>query len=333
MAIFMGLNGPGRGSVASSPQAADGADPQSAGDMRHESCDVVIVNYNAGALLAEGVRSLLGSRPGHIVVVDNASTDGSLIDLEKLSASAPITIIRNPGNLGFAAGCNIGAAASTAQAVLFLNPDCRMALGALEAMLDELFSDPQIGMVGPSVLNPDGSQQRGSRRKIPTPLSGFTRAFGITYLSRFWPGIFGDFNQHTDGLPSGPSDVEAISGSCMLVKREAMDKVGPWDEGYFLHCEDLDWCMRFSQAGWRIVFVPEAQAIHVGGASSRSRPIFVEWHKHQGMMRFYHKFYANKYPAPLLWLVGAGVWLRFGAIAAVHWFRNALGALRAGRAS
>jgi len=329
----MGVNGPGRGLVASSSRPARGADSPSADEMHHHRCDVVIVNYNAGALLVEGVRSLFASHPGRIVVVDNASTDGSLIDLEKLSASAPITIIRNPGNLGFAAGCNIGAGASAAQAVLFLNPDCRMEPAALEVMLAELFSAPKIGMVGPSVLNPDGSQQRGSRRKIPTPMSGFTRAFGLTYLGRLWPDMFGDFNQHADELPSGPSDVEAISGSCMLVKREAMDEVGPWDEGYFLHCDDLDWCMRFSQAGWRIVFVPEARAIHVGGASSRSRPIFVEWHKHRGMMRFYRKFFSKEYPAPLLWLVGAGVWLRFGAIAAVYGLRNALGALRAGRAS
>ena len=91
--------------------------------------------------------------------------------------------------------------------------------------------------------------------------------------------------------------------------------VGLLDEGYFLHCEDLDWCMRFRKRGWKIMFVPDARVFHQKGACSKTRPIFVEWHKHKGMMRFYSKFFRHQYPGILFWIVGFGVWLRFGIIA------------------
>ena len=116
--------------------------------------------------------------------------------------------------------------------------------------------------------------------------------------------------------------MEAISGALMLVSREAVNDVGLWDEEYFLHCEDLDWCERFRLKGWKILFVPDAPVIHYKGTCSRSRPIFVEWHKHKGMLRFYRKFFRDKYPAVVMWLVGLGVWLRFGAMATYHGFRH-----------
>lgn len=117
-------------------------------------------------------------------------------------------------------------------------------------------------------------------------------------------------------MPGGPIDVEAISGACTMVRREAAAAVGPWDEGFFVHCEDLDWCMRFRAAGWRIRFVPDAPAVHHRGMCSRSRPLFVEWHKHKGMVRFYRKHFRHQYPLGLMGLVIAGVWLRFTVVAA-----------------
>ena len=110
----------------------------------------------------------------------------------------------------------------------------------------------------------------------------------------------------------------------MLVKRQAVEDVGLWDEGYFLHCEDLDWCMRFRQKGWKILFVPEARITHALGACSRSRRVFVEWHKHKGMVRFYGKFFRHQYPGALMWLVTLGVWLRFGLAAAYLTLRRLL---------
>ena len=113
----------------------------------------------------------------------------------------------------------------------------------------------------------------------------------------------------------------------MLVKREVIRDVGLLDEGYFLHCEDLDWCMRFRQKGWTILFVPDARIYHALGACSRSRRVFVEWHKHKGMVRFYGKFFRHQYPGALMWLVTLGVWLRFGLAAGYLTVRRLLAGL------
>ena len=105
--------------------------------------------------------------------------------------------------------------------------------------------------------------------------------------------------------------MEAISGAFMLVRRGALEAIGALDEGYFLHCEDLDWCMRFREAGQQVLFVPDVAVVHHKGACSKDRPLRVLWHMHRGMIRFYGKFFRDRYPLPMMWLVYAGVWLRF----------------------
>ncbi|MEO8729100.1 MAG: glycosyltransferase family 2 protein [Rhodoferax sp.] len=284
---------------------------------------MVIVNYNAGSLLAECVGSAL-SQVDEVLVVDNASRDASMAQCADLySADSRLTLIYNGANLGFAAGCNIGFLRSKGNYTLFLNPDCRLEASAVAELLAALQSDQSIGMVGGLLMNLDGSEQGGGRRAIPTPWRSFVRAFGLNRFEKRWPKLFFDFHLHQQPLPPGAIEVEAISGACMLVNRKAVDAVGLWDEGYFLHCEDLDWCMRFKQANWKILFVPSAHILHALGVSSRGRPIFVEWHKHKGMMRFYRKFFRHQYPGILMGLVAAGVWLRFGTMAAYYLARRA----------
>jgi GT2 family glycosyltransferase len=278
------------------------------------NCDVVTVNYNAGKLLAESVRSALMEGARHVFVVDNDSADESLTYLETSISDERIRIIRNGNNLGFAAACNIGTRVSAADTLLFLNPDSVLAPGALRRMIEVLESNPSIGMVGGLLCNPDGSEQPGGRRIFPTPRRAFIRAFGLSHLSKWYPSLFSDFLLHREPLPLAPTPVEAISGACMLVNREALEDVGLWDDGYFLHCEDLDWCMRFRLNNWLVMFVPDARVIHVLGGCSRRRPLFVEWHKHRGMLRFYRKFFEKQYPTPLWWLVVLSVWLRFGLV-------------------
>jgi GT2 family glycosyltransferase len=293
------------------------------------NCDVIIVNYNAGPLLAECIASVLQEGIRHAIVVDNASSDNSISQTEKFESEGRLQIIRNTKNLGFAAACNIGTLASRAPYLLFLNPDCTIAPGSLERMIGVLDSDLAIGMVGGLLCNPDGSEQPGGRRVFPTPRRAFMRAFGLSRLTKFFPKLFSDFLLHKEPLPDQPVAVEAISGACMLVKREVLDDVGLWDEGYFLHCEDLDWCMRFGLKGYRIMFVPDAPVYHLWGACSRSRPIFVEWHKHNGMLRFYRKFFRHEYPGPLWTFVACGVWLRFVLVAGYYSLKRRERAMRA----
>ena len=283
---------------------------------------VVIVNYNAGNFLRECIDSLLKcTLKTEIIVVDNASTDESLHAINGLSE---VHIIRNKHNLGFSAGCNTGLRITKAAHILFLNPDCSFSPEALTHLIRHLEAHDQAGMVGGLLVNPDGTEQGGGRRSIPTPCRTLVKAFGLTKFSSLWPNLFKDFNLHKQPLPTEAIEVEAISGACMLIKRKALDDVGLWDEGYFLHCEDLDYCMRFRKKGWKILFSPQAKIVHEHGACSKSRPIFVEWHKHKGMLYFYRKFFKQQY-SPLLWGgVVFGVWFRFLVVSSYHLARLAL---------
>ena len=275
---------------------------------------VIIVNYNAGTLLIDCVCSAL-AQAEQVIVIDNASTDLSmnLLATEFADESRLVTLCETK-NRGFAAGCNLGLGLATQAHLLFLNPDCILGAGSLRRMAEVLDSDSSVGMVGGLLTNLDGSEQAGGRRAVPTPWRSFVRAFGLGNLSNRWPKLFYNFYLHKEPLPDAPIDVEAISGALTLVSRVAIDDVGLWDEAYFLHCEDLDLCMRFRKRGWRILFVPDAPVIHHQGHCCRRRPFFVEWHKHKGMMKFYNKFFRHQYPGVLMWLVILGVWFRFIAV-------------------
>lgn len=289
----------------------------------------IIVNYNAGELLRSCVDSLLSCPLViEIIVVDNASTDGSLDTLLGLSG---VKIIKNKANLGFAAACNSGARVVSAPFLLFINPDCSFKPGTLAGLLDAMGVDERVGMAAGVLINSDGTEQAGGRRAIPTPWRSLVRAFGLARFSDRWPRLFFDFYLHKQPLPDHPIEVEAISGACMLVSREAMQDVGEWDEGYFLHCEDLDLCMRFRQKGWKILFVPSVQITHVLGVCGRNMLFFVEWHKHKGMMRFYRKFFRHQYPGVLMGLVAVGVWLRFALVATCCLVKRAWRVLGCGR--
>jgi len=276
-----------------------------------QTVSVIIVNYNAGALLSSCVASALG-QSAEIIIVDNASADFST---DAIVSSWPhIKIVKNSSNLGFATACNIGMRVATGSHFLFLNPDCVLAADAVQGMLEATDSAENVGMVGGLLVDKDGTEQGGGRRAVPTPWRSLVRATGLSRFADRWPRLFFDFHLHKQPLPAAPIEVEAISGACMLVRRHAMEKVGSWDEAYFLHCEDLDLSMRFRRMDWKVLFVPSARVVHEKGACSHHRPIFVEWHKHKGMLRFYRKFFRHQYPGVLMGLVAVGVWLRFGLV-------------------
>jgi GT2 family glycosyltransferase len=260
--------------------------------------------------------------PVEVLVVDNGSTDDGLTRLrEGLGPDEKrVRILENGSNLGFARANNRGLLEARGRWLLLLNPDCVIAPSTIERMRGFLEAFPEVGMAGCLILDPDGTEQAGCRRERPTPGKAFVRAFGLGHLARrlgLEAGGFRDFVRRGDPLPPQPIEVDAISGAFMFVRREALEVVGPLDEGYFLHCEDLDWCERFRQAGFKVIFVPDVSVVHSKGGSSRDRPVRVLWHMHRGMIRYYRKFFRNQYPRPFLWLVSAGVWLRFGVLAAV----------------
>ncbi len=290
---------------------------------------VITVSFNSGRQLASSVHSVLvSSSPVEVWVVDNGSRDGSL---ERLRASLDpaetrVNVLENGVNLGFARANNQGLARAKGSFVLFLNPDCRISRDAIARMQQALAARPEVAIAGPLILNPDGSEQPGCRRDRPLPGAAFVRAFGLARWARrigLPDGALRDYVRVGDPLPPGPIEVGAISGAFMLVRREAIDAVGAMDEGYFLHCEDLDWCERFRRAGRGVLFVPDVQVVHDKGGSSHDRPLRVLWHMHRGMVRYYRKFLSRDYPRPLTVVVLAGIWLRFAALASLVLLRHA----------
>ena len=235
---------------------------------------VIIVNYNSGRHLAECLASLDAGLAGfdwECVVVDNASTDrsesvadkGEPIDSER----ERVRLVRLPTNTGFAAAANLGARTGAANLLLFMNPDCLVAPGFLDPLLDELDTEPRRAAVAPCVFNEDGTPQ-GNARGDPTMMTGF---FGrSTLLSRLFPSARAARRNVLLPVSQAAASVDWVSGSCVLVQREAFNAVGGFDERYFLYWEDADLCRRLRNAGWSIRFRPDSRVIHVGARSSRT---------------------------------------------------------------
>jgi len=294
---------------------------------------VVVVTYNSAADIAACVYAVAASTvPAEIIVVDNASRDATVGVAEAALRALPnARLIPNQDNLGFAVAANIGLRAAQGDFILFLNPDCFVRPDTIERALRALVANPKAGMAGCLLLNADGSEQAGGRRYTPTPWRALMRVLKLDRVFRH--PRFSSFLMHLEPLPQAAAAVEAIAGAFMLVRREALEQVGPLDEGYFLHCEDLDWCLRFRKVGWDVLFVPDAVASHGKGRSSAGRPIRVEYYKHQGMLRFYGKHFRHQYSGPLMWAVYVAVWARFGAKAAVMWTRSLVRGTGAGQPS
>ena len=282
---------------------------------------VIIVNFNSGSILHECVQRVLCSTVSvEIFIADNGSTDNSIALVKsEFKNLSNLHIIEIGSNLGFSTANNIALKLTSGDYIVFINPDCLIEKNTLEQMILAASEYPNVGMAGCLILNMDGTEQSGCRRAIPTPIRSLFRVFR---LQHFFPNIpfFQDFNLTGTPLPLKPICVDAISGAFMLVKRSALDIVGPLDSKYFLHCEDLDWCMRFTQAGLSILFVPHVVITHIKGSCSIQRPIFVEWHKHRGMVRFYQKFFLTNYPRPLYWLIKSAIWMRFLALVVYYSF-------------
>ena len=276
----------------------------------------IIVNYNAGKRLSACIESILQNKIRlEILVIDNASTDSSIPELiRQYGTDSRLTITKNTQNTGFSAACNQGARLAEGDYLLFLNPDCVLEEAAISELTSVFDSEDRTGMAGPLLLNPDGTEQAGGRRRAPTPFNALIRFSPI--LKRI-PGLRGkmakmDFNQNVTPAPDQPSQTDAISGACMLLSREAFTGTGGFDEGYFMHCEDLDLCMRIRQEGYNILFTPMAKVTHYAGTCSTARPWFVEWHKHRGMVRYYRKFFKGRYAVFMKPVIFLAVWFRFG---------------------
>jgi N-acetylglucosaminyl-diphospho-decaprenol L-rhamnosyltransferase len=226
----------------------------------------VVVNWNAGRLLCDCVRSFIedkqrcGIPDAEVIVVDNNSSDSSIASLK--AAFPAVRIIQNTDNLGFARATNQGIRAGGGDYVLLLNPDTEVRPGALGALKRFLESQPLAGAVGPKLLNPDGSLQISA---YPEPTL-FREAWRLFHLDRL--RSIGSYPMHSWGN-SSPRDVDVLMGACILLPRKVLDECGLLDERFFIYSEDQDLCRRLKNRGWRIFWLPGAEVVHYGGQSTR----------------------------------------------------------------
>lgn len=227
--------------------------------------EAIIVSYNTRDLLRECLATLLDQQPRSVVVVDNNSSDGSA---ETVEAEFPaVRLIRNHENVGFARAVNQALRDASSTFVLLLNPDAVLAPGALRKLTTYLQENPSVGAVGPAMRHPDGRLRVLPAGRQPTLWRVFTHSTGLSRLSAFSPMF--DGWQHRAGVHDrAPLTVEWLTGGCLLVRTEAVREVGPLSERWFMYAEDLEFCKRLTDAGWRIVHLPSAVAHHRFGSST-----------------------------------------------------------------
>lgn len=270
---------------------------------------IVIVNWKTPRLLARCLDSI-SSEPAfqsfEIWVVDNNSGDESLEILDK--GYKHVKVIANKDNVGFSKACNQVIPLCSGDHILLLNPDAVVTGGAVTKMADFLDSSPDAGAVGPKVLNPDGTLQLACRRAFPSPAAAFYR---LTYLSKLFPKNkeISRYNL-TFHDPDQLVEVDALSGSCMMVRRQVVERIGLLDEDIFMFGEDIDWCWRIKQEGAKVFYLPDAVVYHVHGASSRLRPVGATINLHKGMEVFYRKHLAQKHSPLFNGLVYSAIYLR-----------------------
>ena len=281
---------------------------------------VIVVACNSGALLADCIGSVLGSTaPVEVFVSDNNSRDGSI---EALQTRWPeLRVLRNGTNLGFGAACNRAAAPARGDMLLFLNPDCRIEADTIARLRASV--DARTGVLGASIIGVDGKSEAASRRRDPLLWRALMTATGLARFESRWPSLAGTNLPKNSAAPTR-EDVDAVSGALMLVPRAAFERIGGFDEDYFLHFEDMDLCRRARDLELQVACANDVRVMHVKGTSSRARPFFVARHKHAGMWRWFRKFDPAARNPLLCALAWCGIWMHYVALTpsyAWRWLR------------
>jgi len=249
---------------------------------------VIMVVFRTGPALFRAIPHVLAEPlVDEFIVVDNGSSPEDEITLRQIAEREPrFRLVQGHGNIGFARGCNMGARTAKGRHLIVLNPDAYLQPGCISALIEARRDFPGPCVIGARVLNEDGSEQRGGRRGEVTPV---TTLLSFSHLSLSLP-FLRKFEIHLEdqALPDKPVLVPTISGACFYMSREDFNRLGGFDERYFLHVEDIDLCWRARQAGGSVVFAPEAAVVHLGSTSHR-HPVVVEYHKGRGLTRYFQK--------------------------------------------
>lgn len=290
---------------------------------------IIIVSYNTKDILKECLDSIVNSVSKkidyEIIVVDNASSDGSVEEMQKLpfdfAQGKKLKIIVNEENLGFSKANNVGVKEAKGGYLLFLNSDTVMYENTLETMVVFMDEHADAGAATCKVMLTNGQIDDASHRGFPTPWNALTHFSGF---ARMFPKsrIFAGYSLGWENLES-IHEVDALVGAFMMVRREAGEQVGWWDEDYFFYGEDLDFCYKLKETGWKVYYVPTVSILHYKGVSGGIKEISKDITKadmetkkrvtkarFDAMRKFYKKHYIKKYPSLVTWLVIAGINLK-----------------------
>jgi GT2 family glycosyltransferase len=273
---------------------------------------VVVVGYQSAPFLdacLDSIDRALSALSYEVVVVDNASSDASA---DLLAGRARVRLIRNPVNRGFAAAANQGIAATTGRVVMWLNPDSVLLDDGAAALVRTLDERPDVGVIGPRILDPDGRLQRSARA---FPSYDWAVGHRHSWLTRLLPNnpysrryLLADLDM------SAAQDVDWVSGACLLHRRALVDAMGGLDERFFMYCEDVDFCLRARQAGLAVRYDPRMQVRHQVAGSTRLRPRRMLYERHRSLWRYYKKHFPRRVLVdPVAW---AAIWGRCGLVVA-----------------
>ncbi|RDH77708.1 glycosyltransferase family 2 protein [Mycolicibacterium moriokaense] len=286
--------------------------------------DVVIVTYGRADLVRNTLHTLVTSSPAgvlRVTVVDNNSPDETP---DVVATEFPqVRLIRRTDNPGFAVSNNQALALTTAPFILLLNPDSQASWSTIEHLMAQLKIDASIGMIGCRLLLENGSFDHAAKRRIPTPFQALLY-FSSPILGRKVSNYVAN-----DVSETSVGDVDSLNGAFMLVTRQALNGVGGLDESYWMYAEDLDWCVRFRDAGWRVVYDGRVTALHVkGGSSGKRKSLRLNYHFHRSMVIFYQRHLAPSNRSAINFLVVAAIWVRFALVQTITMTLNVVAKLR-----
>jgi N-acetylglucosaminyl-diphospho-decaprenol L-rhamnosyltransferase len=279
--------------------------------QRTVQVSIVMVSFHTGPVLDEAIDTVLAQDVDlELIIVDNGNPEEVTAALKNRTlADSRIEVLTGHGNVGYAAGCNLGAKEASGKYLLLLNPDCVLQHGALSSLIQLAEGAAHPWVAGCRIVNPDGTDQRGSRRELPTPWLTLVEVLRLDRMAPNHP-YFRRLNQHNLPLPEVVSAVPAVSGACMLTPLDDYRTIGGMDERYYLHVEDLDLCFFIAKAGGTVLFVPQVSVVHHKSTSDASATR-IEWHKARGFTQYFRKNFTGLYPDLFLTAVNVLVWCYF----------------------
>lgn len=283
---------------------------------------IVIPTYNANEWIQGCIDSIRQHGPSYdyeIIAVDDNSTDDTPDIVRRQFPD--VRLFSNEKNVGFGKTANVGVRASAGEYVLVLNNDTWVHEGALDRLIEYLDQHSSVGIVGPKVLSANGSLQQQCRRRIPTPAAALLYFTGVARLFPENPRVAGYLMTASD--ENATTEVDAVSGACLMVRRTVLDQIHGFDEEYYLYGEDMDFCWRTKLAGWSVVYYPAAVITHFGGQGGTGKKRLyatIEWHR--AMWIFYRKHRAPNVAFPERALVYSGIALKTVLAVAVNVLRR-----------